>query len=32
VATLDHDAPAIFEGSVDWIRRHTTAPAAPAGD
>ena len=32
VATLDHDAPAIFDGSVDWIRRHSTAPAAPAGD
>jgi carboxylesterase len=25
VATLDHDAPAIFEGSVDWIRTHAHA-------
>lgn len=35
VATLDHDAPAIFAGSVDWIRRHSAAvpaPARPAGD
>jgi carboxylesterase len=37
VATLDHDAPAIFDGSVDWIRRHAAAagsaagPAQPAG-
>ena len=26
VATLDHDAPAIFAGSVDFVRTH--APAA----
>jgi len=37
VATLDHDAPEIFAGSVDFIRRHTApvadpAPARPAGD
>jgi esterase/lipase len=25
VATLDNDAPAIFEGSVDWIRTHARA-------
>jgi esterase/lipase len=25
VATLDNDAPAIFTGSVDWIRAHTRA-------
>jgi carboxylesterase len=25
VATLDNDAPTIFEGSVDWIRAHTRA-------
>ncbi|HYT10615.1 MAG TPA: alpha/beta fold hydrolase [Mycobacteriales bacterium] len=31
VATLDHDAPTIFAGSVEWIRRHTTPPAAGAG-
>ncbi len=30
VATLDNDAPAIFAGSVDWIRERATAPAAPA--
>jgi carboxylesterase len=36
VATLDHDAPEIFAGSVDWIRAHTSArrpaesPAAEA--
>jgi esterase/lipase len=28
VATLDHDAPLIFDGSVDWIRART--PAAQA--
>jgi carboxylesterase len=28
VATLDHDAPAIFAGSVDFVRAHTSAPAA----
>ena len=28
VATLDNDAPAIFAGSVDWIRAHVPAPAA----
>ena len=27
VATLDHDAPAIFADSVDWIRRHSVLPA-----
>jgi carboxylesterase len=38
VATLDHDAPAIFAGSEEWIRRHAGAtspaptPAPPAGD
>lgn len=32
VATLDHDAPAIFAGSVEWIRRHAATPARPAGD
>ncbi|MGZ4658782.1 MAG: alpha/beta hydrolase [Blastococcus sp.] len=29
VATLDNDAPAIFAGSVDWMRERTTAPDAP---
>ena len=31
VATLDNDAPAIFAGSVDWIRAHVPAqpPAEP---
>jgi carboxylesterase len=29
VATLDHDAPTIFAGTVDWIRRHI-APAPGA--
>ncbi|CAA9251521.1 MAG: putative esterase/lipase [uncultured Corynebacteriales bacterium] len=28
VATLDNDAPTIFAGSVDWVRAHSTAPAA----
>lgn len=28
VATLDNDAPAIFAGSLDFIRTHSTAPAA----
>jgi carboxylesterase len=28
VATLDHDAPAIFAGSVEFVRAHTSAPAA----
>lgn len=29
VATLDHDAPAIFDGSLEFVRAHTaTAPAA----
>jgi len=28
VATLDHDAPAIFAGSLDFVRAHTSAPAA----
>ncbi|MFL6129439.1 MAG: alpha/beta hydrolase [Mycobacteriales bacterium] len=38
VATLDHDAPRIFDGTVEWIRRHASAtdqaagPARPAGD
>jgi hypothetical protein len=38
VATLDHDAPVIFAGSAEWIRRHAAAadraagPARPAGD
>ena len=27
VATLDNDAPAIFAGSLDWVRAHSTAPA-----
>jgi carboxylesterase len=26
VATLDNDAPTIFEGSVDFVRKHTAAP------
>jgi esterase/lipase len=30
VATLDHDAPTIFAGSVDWIRERTAAPGTPA--
>jgi carboxylesterase len=30
VATLDNDAPAIFEGSVDWIRAHV--PAHPPAE
>jgi carboxylesterase len=25
VATLDNDAPTIFEGSVEFVRRHATA-------
>ena len=28
MATLDNDAPAIFAGSVDWIRAHVPAPPA----
>lgn len=28
VATLDHDAPTIFAGSLDFVRAHTSAPAA----
>jgi carboxylesterase len=34
VATLDHDAPTIFAGAVDWIRRHgAPAPGAvPAAE
>jgi carboxylesterase len=28
VATLDHDAPAIFAGSLEFVRVHTSAPAA----
>ena len=28
VATLDHDAPAILAGSLDFVRAHTSAPAA----
>jgi carboxylesterase len=28
VATLDHDAPAIFAGSLEFVRTHTSAPAA----
>jgi carboxylesterase len=32
VATLDNDAPAIFSGSVDWIRRHSTVLGAGAGE
>jgi carboxylesterase len=28
VATLDHDAPTIFAGSLEFIRAHTSAPAA----
>jgi carboxylesterase len=32
VATLDHDAPAIFAGSVEWIRAHSRlAEPGPAG-
>jgi carboxylesterase len=27
VATLDNDAPAIFAGSLEWVRQHTSAPA-----
>lgn len=27
VATLDHDAPTIFAGSLDFVRAHTPAPA-----
>jgi carboxylesterase len=27
VATLDHDAPAIFDGSLDFVRSHTPAAA-----
>jgi carboxylesterase len=27
VATLDHDAPVIFEGSLEFVRLHTPAPA-----
>ena len=27
VATLDNDAPAIFAGSLDWVREHTATPA-----
>ena len=27
VATLDNDAPAIFAGSLGWVRQHTSAPA-----
>ncbi|MFL6095551.1 MAG: alpha/beta hydrolase [Blastococcus sp.] len=30
VATLDNDAPVIFEGSVDWIRAHV--PAQPSAE
>lgn len=30
VATLDHDAPVIFAGSVEWMREHTaTRPISP---
>jgi carboxylesterase len=32
VATLDNDAPVIFEGSVDWIREHVAASRTPAGE
>jgi carboxylesterase len=28
VATLDHDAPAIFAGSLEFVRTHTATPAA----
>jgi carboxylesterase len=28
VATLDHDAPTIFAGSLEFVRAHTSAPAA----
>ena len=33
MATLDNDAPAIFAGSVDWIRQHavTDPGTGPAG-
>jgi pimeloyl-ACP methyl ester carboxylesterase len=27
VATLDNDAPAIFAGSLEWVRQHTSTPA-----
>jgi carboxylesterase len=30
VATLDNDAPLIFEGSVDWIRARV--PASPSAE
>lgn len=29
VATLDHDAPTIFAGSVEWIRRHSSPAPSP---
>ena len=29
VATLDNDAPTIFEGSVEWIRERVPAREAP---
>ena len=34
VATLDHDAPDIFAGTVEWIQRHpaVAGSARPAGD
>jgi carboxylesterase len=28
VATLDHDAPATFAGSIEFVRAHSSAPAA----
>jgi esterase/lipase len=32
VATLDNDAPAIFAGSVEWIRARVPAAEAPSGE
>jgi carboxylesterase len=32
VATLDHDAPAIFDGSLDFVRAHTPAARAEMTD
>jgi len=31
VATLDHDAPVIFAGSLDWVRRHAGPQPGAAG-
>ena len=32
VATLDNDAPQIFEGSVEWIRERVPASGEPAAE